>query len=79
MCPCVCVFNLAAPSLLAFLPLQTLTTASPIHARTEGPALMRSTPLSAFVCPAMEELRVRKVKMLTESSVSSFSLRHSLK
>lgn len=65
-CVCVCVrkreFNLSPPStLLALFSFQTLTTASPIHARTEAPASMRSTPLSAFVCLAMVEPRVKKV------------------
>lgn len=55
-------FNPSPPSpLFALFSFQTLTTASPIHARTEAPASMRSTPLSAFVCQATVEPRVKKV------------------
>ncbi len=63
----VCVFLSYHTQPLSFcsptplLSIQTLMTASLIHARMEEPALMRSTPLCVSVCRATEEQRVRKV------------------
>ena len=39
----------------------------------EEPASMRSTPLCVFVCPATEELLVRKVTMWKKTQHSHFT------
>lgn len=50
-------------------------TASLIHAKMEGPALMRLTPLSVFVCPATVELHARKVTKSTKTLLRHFACR----